>query len=195
MGGNAIPVAVGVSRQLLREPRPKNAEAQASRVRVRGPSGRSGRKACGSRDVTGTNVPRTKDQGGYSANAQPSQTNIGRQCHTTGCSAEAEFSYAPTISARERLLPTFTAKAANAPVEQTRKMSDVTDGLSNTLFVADKQCHPTVLGTAGDNEVWNNSGWDQDHVRFGDSVPQPDSSHPDSTAATFWSVRFGSSAR
>src|SRR5271169_2513169 len=32
-------------------------------MRVSGPSGRSGRKACGSRDVTGTNVPRTQDQG------------------------------------------------------------------------------------------------------------------------------------
>jgi hypothetical protein len=41
--------------------------------------------------------------------------------------------------------------------------------------------------------VWNNSGWDQDHVRFGEAVPEPDSRHPDSTQATFWSVRFGAS--
>lgn len=63
-----------------------------------GSSGRSGRKACGSRDVTGTDVPRIKDQGGDFANARPSQANIGRQCHTTGCSAEAGFSYALTLS-------------------------------------------------------------------------------------------------
>jgi prepilin-type N-terminal cleavage/methylation domain-containing protein len=87
-----------------------------------------------------------------------------------------------------------TSKPANAPIEQTRRLTDVSDGLSNTILVGEKQCHFSVLGSAGgDNEVWNNSGWDQDHVRFGEAVPQPDSMHPNSTAATFWSVRFGGS--
>lgn len=84
--------------------------------------------------------------------------------------------------------------AANTPVQNKRTMTDVTDGLSNTILVGEKQCHPTVLGTSGgDNEPWQNSGWDQDHVRFGESVPDSDSNHPDSTQATFWSVRFGGS--
>ena len=87
-----------------------------------------------------------------------------------------------------------TALAANAPVQNRRTMTDVSDGLSNTVLAGDKQCHPTVLGTSGgDNEPWQNSGWDQDHVRFGEAVPEPDSSHPTSQSATFWSVRFGSS--
>jgi prepilin-type N-terminal cleavage/methylation domain-containing protein len=87
-----------------------------------------------------------------------------------------------------------TSKPVNAPVEQTRKMTDIADGTSNTVMVAEKQVHPSVLGKAGgDNEVWNNSGWDQDHVRFGEAVPQPDSMHPDSTKPTYWSVRFGGS--
>jgi prepilin-type N-terminal cleavage/methylation domain-containing protein len=86
------------------------------------------------------------------------------------------------------------SKPANAPVEQRRKMADLTDGTSNTVLVGEKQCHPTVLGSAGgDNEPWNNSGWDQDHVRFGEAVPQPDSMHPTSASPTFWSVRFGGS--
>lgn len=93
-----------------------------------------------------------------------------------------------------RFLPTFTAKAANAPVEQKLKMTGVTDGLSNTILVGEKQCHPSVLGTSGgDNESWNNSGWDQDHVRFGVETPAPDNQHPDATQATFWSVKFGGS--
>jgi len=86
-----------------------------------------------------------------------------------------------------------TADPTLAP-NQKRTMTSVADGLSNTILVAEKQLHPTVMGTAGgDNEVWNNSGWDQDHVRFGEAVPEPDSSHPTSASPTFWSVRFGSS--
>jgi prepilin-type N-terminal cleavage/methylation domain-containing protein/prepilin-type processing-associated H-X9-DG protein len=89
-----------------------------------------------------------------------------------------------------------TSKPVDAPVEQRRTLAEVTsgDGLSNTIMVGEKQCHPTVLGSSGgDNEPWQNSGWDQDHVRFGEAVPQPDSDHPTSASSTFWSVRFGGS--
>jgi prepilin-type N-terminal cleavage/methylation domain-containing protein len=84
------------------------------------------------------------------------------------------------------------AMAIDAPVEQKRTIADIIDGLTNTIMVGEKQCHISVLGTAGgDNEPWNNSGWDQDHVRFGEAVPQPDYLHPTSKSPTFWSVRFG----
>jgi hypothetical protein len=87
-----------------------------------------------------------------------------------------------------------TSKPANAPIEQFRTIAEITDGTTNTIMVGEKQCHPTVLGTSGgDNEIWNNSGWDQDHVRFGEAVPEEDDKHPSNTAATFWSVRFGGS--
>jgi len=87
-----------------------------------------------------------------------------------------------------------SAKSATAPIEQTRRISDVTDGLSNTIMLGEKQVHPTRLGSAGgDNETWNNSGWDQDHVRFGGVVPQDDNLHPNLSQPTFWSERFGSS--
>jgi prepilin-type N-terminal cleavage/methylation domain-containing protein/prepilin-type processing-associated H-X9-DG protein len=85
-----------------------------------------------------------------------------------------------------------SSNPVDLPIEQYRRLADITDGTTNTIMVGEKQCHKSVLGTAGgDNEPWNNSGWDQDHVRFGEAVPQPDYLHPTSQSPTFWSVRFG----
>lgn len=85
-----------------------------------------------------------------------------------------------------------TSNPVDLPVEQRRRIGDVIDGLSNTVLVGEKQLHFTVAGSAGgDNEPWNNSGWDQDHVRFGSDVPEPDDRHPDISKIRHWSVRFG----
>ncbi|HJZ58618.1 MAG TPA: DUF1559 domain-containing protein [Gemmataceae bacterium] len=48
-----------------------------------------------------------------------------------------------------------------------RRIADVTDGLTNTVMVAEKNLPPAVLGAdGGDNERWNNAGWDEDVLRW-----------------------------
>jgi len=77
---------------------------------------------------------------------------------------------------------------------QLRRLAEITDGTSQCLLVSEKQVHWTTWGTAGgDNETWNNPGWDQDVLRIGGQDPEPDSKHPNNTQPTFWSSRFGSS--
>jgi prepilin-type N-terminal cleavage/methylation domain-containing protein len=85
-------------------------------------------------------------------------------------------------------------RPAGTRPDQFRRLADMMDGTSQTLLVSEKQVHRTTWGRAGgDNEIWNNAGWDQDHVRFGYQVPQPDTMHPNSSQPTFWSDRFGAS--
>jgi prepilin-type N-terminal cleavage/methylation domain-containing protein len=82
--------------------------------------------------------------------------------------------------------------AVDTRPNQQRGMAEIVDGTSQALLAAEKQLHQTTWGTAGgDNEAWNNAGWDEDVVRFGELVPQPDHLHPNSTQAAFWSQRFG----
>nr|WP_246120068.1 DUF1559 domain-containing protein [Blastopirellula retiformator] len=55
----------------------------------------------------------------------------------------------------------------------------IRDGSSNTIMFAEKALHPEAYGTeGGDNERWNNSGWDEDNIRFGSHVDSSDNVTP-----------------
>lgn len=79
-------------------------------------------------------------------------------------------------------------------------IEQIKDGSSNTIMVAEKALNPSAFGKeGGDNERWNNPGWDEDIVRFGAIMvpnesnlqeglpPIPDSKAPILTGST-WSV-------
>jgi len=82
----------------------------------------------------------------------------------------------------------------------TLTVARIRDGSSNTLMVAEKATHPDWLGNnGGENEYWNNPGWDEDIIRYGAGVnddgvkfgivPVPDRQAP---AASVWYNTFGS---
>ncbi|MDZ7620345.1 MAG: DUF1559 domain-containing protein [Patescibacteria group bacterium] len=51
---------------------------------------------------------------------------------------------------------------------KVQQIERIRDGSSNTIMVGEKALHAEEHGAdGGDNERWSNSGWDEDHVRFG----------------------------
>jgi prepilin-type N-terminal cleavage/methylation domain-containing protein/prepilin-type processing-associated H-X9-DG protein len=48
-----------------------------------------------------------------------------------------------------------------------RTVAGISDGTSNTIAAAEKALPPSRQGAdGGDNERWNNSGWDEDNIRY-----------------------------
>ncbi|QDV32924.1 DUF1559 domain-containing protein [Tautonia plasticadhaerens] len=86
----------------------------------------------------------------------------------------------------------------------TRKLADFRDGTSNSILVSEKSLPLDRFGAdGGDNERWNNAGWDEDNIRY-HFVPIPDSQAPSfngqcstppspTTGGTLWRRMFGSS--
>lgn len=80
-----------------------------------------------------------------------------------------------------------------------RRLADVTDGTSNSIMVSEKAIPKGRYGAdGGDNERWNNNGWDEDSIRWhfppmSDSDPR-NRAYVDMTASsgTVWRRYFGS---
>lgn len=78
-----------------------------------------------------------------------------------------------------------------------RTLADVTDGTSNSIIFSEKSLHPTQHGRdGGDNERWNNAGWDECVLRW-HFAPRADSqTHfvgPGTPNGPNWNRYFGSS--
>ena len=90
--------------------------------------------------------------------------------------------------------------------EETITLGHIHDGTSNTIMVGEKALHPSEHGSnGGDNEYWNDAGWDQCVMRSvagrnEDGVIFPIELTPDSEAptaadnggSTVWYWMFGS---
>jgi prepilin-type N-terminal cleavage/methylation domain-containing protein len=78
-----------------------------------------------------------------------------------------------------------------------RLLAEFRDGTSNSIVMAEKCLPEQVQGTdGGDNERWNNSGWDVDSIRY-HFAPEQDSKasayKPGTASSTAWRRNFGSS--
>lgn len=78
-----------------------------------------------------------------------------------------------------------------------RRLADVTDGTSNSILASEKSLPPERHGNdGGDNERWNNAGWDECVVRW--HFPPMADRDPrvivtNSSGGTVWRRYFGSS--
>ena len=58
--------------------------------------------------------------------------------------------------------------------KRKRRLGEITDGTSNSIIYSEKALHPTQHGRdGGDNERWNNAGWDECVIRW-HFAPRPD---------------------
>jgi prepilin-type processing-associated H-X9-DG protein len=95
---------------------------------------------------------------------------------------------------RQYASPGASTYTLTSPPDVPRKrIADMTDGTSNVPAIGEKQLSPTGWGhEGGDNEPWNNPGWDEDVLRSGEALPASDMSEV-KYPPTYWSTQFGSS--
>jgi len=71
-----------------------------------------------------------------------------------------------------------------------RNIAGITDGTSNSIAAAEKAIPVSRYGLdGGDNERWNNSGWDEDNIRY--HFPPKGDTDPTNIPCKTWNDQFG----
>jgi prepilin-type N-terminal cleavage/methylation domain-containing protein/prepilin-type processing-associated H-X9-DG protein len=71
-----------------------------------------------------------------------------------------------------------------------RTIAGITDGTSNSIAAAEKAIPASRYGAdGGDNERWNNSGWDEDNIRY--HFPPKGDTDPTNIPCKTWTDQFG----
>jgi prepilin-type processing-associated H-X9-DG protein len=74
-----------------------------------------------------------------------------------------------------------------------RTHGSITDGTSNSIAAAEKAIPVSRYGAdGGDNERWNNSGWDEDNIRY--HFPPKHDTDPTNIPCKTWTDQFGGPA-
>ena len=113
-----------------------------------------------------------------------------RAPQTTVFTSAAYFGGTPTVTALCDYAASNYEETGVVRYRLTTRIADVTDGLSNTLLVADKRLNRGRLGQPqNDDDTGYATGFDADVVRYTSRTPAPDFTAP----AGDGDLRFGSS--
>ena len=103
-------------------------------------------------------------------------TRRGPMAHGSGAFYRCDYAGSAGQRGPDGLRDASSGGLTGVVIQTDRKrmrIEHIRDGSSNTIMVGEKALNPDSWGSeGGDNERWNNAGWDEDVVRFGAGLLQ-----------------------